>query len=246
MPFTYNYARPALTVDCVVFGLDGSDLKVLLIKRADEPFKGQWAIPGGFVNVGESTDDAARRELEEETGVRDVFLEQLRTFSEPMRDPRDHVISVAHYALVNLNEHPAKAGSDAREAEWFKIDELPKLAFDHDTIMATAIERLRGKISYQPIGFELLPPIFTLKRIQDLYETILGVELDDSNFRKKILATGVLREVRRKGVRVFGSRIGRPGMLYAFDRAKYEALKARGFNFEIREQLQRHHRQQKS
>lgn len=239
MSYTYEYPRPAVTVDCVIFGLDeSSTLKVLLIKRAHEPFRDQWALPGGFVDMDEPLETAALRELEEETGVKDLFIEQLFTFGDPDRDPRGRVISVAYYALVNLEEHPVRADSDARNVEWFDIEALPKLAFDHGKIMNTAIKRLRSKVRYEPIGFELLPEKFTLTQLQDLYETILGVKtpLNKRNFRTRILKMGVLKEVgKQQGV------AHRPAKLYTFDREqyrklaqeKYEDLLKRGVDFEI-------------
>src|SRR5262245_37447048 len=154
MAYTYQYPRPALTVDCVVFGFDEGDLKVLLIERGLEPFKGRWALPGGFVRVDETLNAAARRELEEEAGLRNVFLEQLYSFGAVERDPRERVVSVAYYALVKLSEHSAKASTDASNARWFPVCKVPKLAFDHADILQTALERLKGKVRYQPIGFE--------------------------------------------------------------------------------------------
>src|SRR5438876_559217 len=192
MPYTYKYPRPALTVDCVVFGYDEGELKVLLIQRGLEPFKGRWALPGGFVRVDETLDKAARRELDEETGLKDVFLEQLYTFGAVDRDPRERVVSVAYYALVKLSDHRAKAATDAASAEWFPISKVPKLAFDHADILATALTRLKGKVRYQPIGFELLPPKFTLSQLQHLYEAVLGSELDKRTFRKNVLSFGLL------------------------------------------------------
>jgi 8-oxo-dGTP diphosphatase len=238
MPYTYEYPRPALTVDCVIFGLDKSQkLKVLLIQRANDPFKLQWALPGGFVDMDESLEKAALRELEEETSMKDVFIEQLYTFGQPKRDPRGRVVSIAYYALVNLEEHPVAPASDARNVGWFEIDQLPPLAFDHDTILSTAIARLRAKVRYQPIGFELLPEQFTLSQLQQLYQTILGVkELNKRNFRTKILKMGVLLEVgKQEGV------AHRPAKLYRFDKATYEKLVEeryddllkRGVDFEI-------------
>src|SRR6266702_283053 len=162
MSYSYQYPRAALTVDCVVFGYDDNDLKVLLIERGLEPFKGRWALPGGFVRVDETLDEAARRELVEETGLANVFLEQLYTFGAVDRDPRERVVSVAYYALVTLAEHKTKAATDAADARWFPISKVPRLAFDHADILATALTRLKGKGRYQPIGFELLPPKFTL------------------------------------------------------------------------------------
>ena len=161
MSYTYKYPRPALTADCVVFGLDDENLKVLLIQRDNEPFEGKWALPGGFAQVGEPVEKTALRELEEETNLKNVFLEQLYTFSAPDRDPREHVVTVAFLALVNLVEHEVHASSDARGAAWFDVDDVPSLAFDHNEILRVAYERLQGKIRYQPIGFELLPSKFT-------------------------------------------------------------------------------------
>src|SRR3974377_2098477 len=158
MVYSYQYPRAALTVDCVVFGFDEGDLKVLLIERGLEPFKGRWALPGGFVRVDETLDAAARRELHEEAGLADVFLEQLYTFGAVDRDPRERGVRVAYYALVKLAEHEARAATDAANARWFPLSKVPKLAFDHAEILETAVGRLKGKVRYQPIGFELLPP----------------------------------------------------------------------------------------
>ena len=229
MSFTYEYARPALTTDCVVFGLDEEDLKVLLIKRGLEPFKGEWALPGGFIRVGESVDNCAKRELEEETGLKNVYLEQLASFGEPSRDPREHIITVAYVALVNLVDHPPKADTDADQAAWFSLQDLPKLAFDHESILETAQDRLKGKVRYQPIGFELLPEKFTLTELQKLYERILGVTIDKRNFRKKAQKLGVLEETDeiQQDVR------HRAARLYRFDRKAYEELTKQGINFEL-------------
>lgn len=228
MAHTYEFPRPALTVDCVVFGFDGTGLQVLLIKRGIEPFLGAWALPGGFVRMEEDLEDAARRELEEETSLRDVFLEQLRTFGTPGRDPRGRVVSVAWYALVRPDQHPAKGDTDASEAAWFPIGELPGLAFDHDEILAAALERLRGKIRYQPVGFELLPRHFTLTQIQALYEAILDRPIDKRNFRKKLLAFDFLTPLDE-----FTSGAHRPARLHRFDRSKYDAAAKRGFLFDL-------------
>src|SRR4029453_6600095 len=157
MAHTYQYPRAALTVDCVVFGFDEGELKVLLIERGLEPFKDKWALPGGFVRVEETLDDAARRELAEEAGLTNVFLEQLYTFGAVNRDPRERVVSVAHYALVKLAEHPATGATAASDAAWFPGARRPALAFDHAEILQTALRRLGGKVRYEPIGFELLP-----------------------------------------------------------------------------------------
>jgi 8-oxo-dGTP diphosphatase len=229
VPYTYDYPRPALTVDCVVFGFDGGDLKVLLIRRDLPPHKGKWALPGGFVGENEAIDDAARRELEEETGLAKVFLEQLYTFGDPGRDPRGHTVSVAHFALVKLADHEARAASDASDAEWFPAADPPPLAFDHARILEVALERLRGKVRYQPIGFELLPRKFTLSELQRLYEAALGHPLDKRNFRKKILGMGLLEELDETQ-RAVAHRAAR---LYRFDSAAYKRLVRQGFNFEI-------------
>jgi 8-oxo-dGTP diphosphatase len=229
MSFTYDHPRPALTVDCVVFGLDDEDLKVLLIKRDLEPFRGRWALPGGFVHVDESLDDAARRELREETGVARVYLEQLYTFGDVDRDPRGRVVSVAYYALVKLSDHRVLAATDAREAGWFAVWDAPSLAFDHEAILQTALARLKGKVRYQPIGFELLPAKFTLSRLQRVYERILERELDKRNFRKKILSMGFLEELDEVEQDV----AHRAARLYRFDRKTYHRLEKEGFNFEI-------------
>ncbi|WP_163866025.1 NUDIX hydrolase [Myxococcus eversor] len=229
MSYTYEYPRPSLTVDCVVFGLDDDDLKVLLIQRGVEPFEGRWALPGGFVKMDESLEAAARRELEEESGLRPGHLEQLFTFGEPDRDPRGRVITVAYFALVKLSAHSLRAATDAREAAWFSVWDTPKLAFDHADILNTALQRLKGKVRYQPIGFELLPPKFTLTQLQRLYEVVLERELDKRNFRKKILAMDLLEELDEVEQDVSH----RAARLYRFDHKKYRQLEKAGFNFEL-------------
>ena len=229
MKFSYEYPRAALTVDCVVFGIDEGELNVLLIERALNPFKGQWALPGGFVRVDEPLEDAARRELAEEAGLKNVFLEQLYTFGAVNRDPRERVVSVAYYALVKLLDHKAAAATDAASAKWFAVSKVPKLAFDHAEILAAALARLKGKVRYEPIGFELLPPKFTLSELQHLYEAVLETALDKRNFRKKVLSFDLL--VPLKETRMAGRH--RPAQLFSFNADKYEKLKKRGFNFEL-------------
>jgi len=213
----------------VVFGLDERELKVMLIQRALAPFEGKWALPGGFVRLDETVAEAARRELEEETGLRDVFLEQLYTFSAVDRDPRERVVSVAHYALVNLRDHSVHAATDASAAAWFGVHDVPTLAFDHAEILQTALERLRGKLRYQPIGFELLPKKFTLSQLQRLYELVLERELDKRNFRKRVLAMDLLVELDEVEQDV----AHRAARLYRFDERKYKRLLKQGFNFEL-------------
>ncbi len=227
MSHHYEYARPALTTDCVVFGLDEQDLKVLLIQRDIEPFEGHWALPGGFIRVGESVDACARRELKEETGLRDIFLEQLYSFGAPDRDPREHVVTIAYYALVNLIDHAPEAATDARNAAWFGLDDLPSLAFDHQTIFETALARLKGKVRYQPIGFELLPEKFTLTQLQQLYEIILETPIDKRNFRKKVIKLGILIETDEVEQDV----AHRAARLYRFDQQHYQQLIKQGINF---------------
>ena len=220
MPHSYEYPRPALTTDCIIFGLDEDDVKVLLIKRGLAPFKGQWALPGGFLRPGENPDQCARRELAEETDLENIYLEQLYTFGEPSRDPREHVVTIAYFALVNLLEHPPTANTDADDAAWFPFDEVPKLAFDHDKILTTARQRLTAKLRYTPAAFELLPEKFTLPELQNLFERILATSLDKRNFRKKLLKLGILietDEVQQDPAR-------RAARLYLFDRAAYDDL----------------------
>lgn len=228
MPHCYKYPRAALAVDCVVFGFDEGELKVLLIRRGLKPFEGRWALPGGFVQVAETLDDAARRELAEETGLTGVFLEQLYTFGEVNRDPRERVVSVAYYALVKLADMRTRAATDAADARWFPVASPPRLAFDHAVILDTALTRLRGKLRWQPVGFELLPSRFTLSQLQHLYEAVLGATLDKRNFRKKVTSLNLLIPLKEKS-----EGPGRPAQLFRFDPAKYERLKNRGFYFEI-------------
>jgi 8-oxo-dGTP diphosphatase len=229
MPYTYEHPRPGLAVDCVVFGFDEGDLKLLLVERAIPPFRGRWALPGGFVRMDETVDEAARRELWEETGLADVFLEQLYTFGAVDRHPKDRVVSVAHYALVKLAGRRTRPATDVRAATWFPAADLPPLAFDHGQILRVGLERLRGKVRYVPIGFELLPPKFTLSELQHLYEAILGRPLDKRNFRKKLLAMDLVDalEETQQGVR------HRAARLYSFNPAKYRRLVKQGFNFEL-------------
>jgi 8-oxo-dGTP diphosphatase len=229
MAVTYEFPRPALTVDCVVFGFDDAELKVLLIQRALPPFAGAWALPGGFVRLTETLENAARRELAEETGLRQVFLEQLYTFGAVDRDPRERVVSVAYYALVPLSAQTIHAASDARNAAWFAVADLPSLAFDHERIVAAAVTRIKGKVRYQPVGFELLPEKFTLSQLQNLYEAILERSLDKRNFRKKILGMDLLVETDEIQQDVSH----RAARLYRFDERKYRRLVKKGFNFEI-------------
>ena len=194
MAYTYEYPHPAVTTDIVIFTIRQDELKVLLINRGLPPYQGMWALPGGFVNLGESLEEGARRELEEETGVADVYLEQLYTFGEPDRDPRERVITVAWYALVPTDEIDIKAGSDAEGVSWIGMQDLPELAFDHRDILDMAYERLSAKLDYSTIAFQFMPRDFTLSELQHVYEVILREPMDKRNFRKRILGLDLIEE----------------------------------------------------
>jgi 8-oxo-dGTP diphosphatase len=199
-----------ITVDIVLFTILERQLHVLLIRRLAEPFRGSYALPGGFVLENESVDEAAHRELQEETGVEKVFLEQLYTFGEPNRDPRGRVITVAYYALV-ANSHILRSGTDAADAAWFSLDKLPPVAFDHQSIIEYAQQRLRNKLDYSNVGFELLPEKFTLTELQLVHEAVLGASLDKRNFRRKILQQGIVEPSKE------WQKTGRkPAQLYRF------------------------------
>jgi 8-oxo-dGTP diphosphatase len=214
------------TVDIVIFTVRDRTLQVLLVKRGIPPFKGQHAIPGGFIHEGESLEAAALRELYEEAGVRNVFLEQLYSFGDPQRDPRGRVITVAYYALIASDKFSLVAGSDAVEAGWFPLSNLPLLAFDHRHILDYAVERLRNKLEYTTVGFELLPEKFTLSQLQAVYEAILGRPLDKRNFRRKIALLGILKPLRE------WQHTGRkPAQLFRFAASRFEKLKDKGILF---------------
>ncbi len=218
-----------LTVDAAVFGYEEGNISVLLIRRKYDPFKGQWAIPGGFVQDNESLEDAVERELYEETGIKINYLEQLYSFGKPDRDPRGRVVSISYFGLVRPNTFKIIASTDAEEVAWFSIHELPKLAFDHKEILKIAIERLQGKITYEPIGFELLDKKFPFSDLEKLYTTLLGRDIDRRNFRKKIMGLNVLDELDEKVSK--GS--GRPANLFRFNQKRYFQLKKEGIIFEI-------------
>lgn len=208
--YQYDYPHPAVTTDIVIFTIRDGRLKLLLIRRGGEPFKGKWALPGGFVGIDEGLEDGARRELEEETGVSGVYLEQLYSFGAPDRDPRERVITVAYYALIPSDRLEIRAATDAEAVGWFALDELPELAFDHAKIVAMAHERLAAKLDYSTIAFQFMPPRFTLSELQRVYEVILDEEIDKRNFRKWVLALEQIEETgekRREGAH-------RPAMLY--------------------------------
>lgn len=214
-----------VAVDIVIFTIQEGALKVLLVKRRIPPFKDQLAIPGGFVLPEEDLDRAALRELREETGVTDLYLEQLYSFGDPRRDPRGRIISIAYFALISADQQ-LKAGSDAAEARWWPVHSVSSLAFDHAKILACAIERLRNKLEYTTVGFQLLPAKFTLGELQSVYEAILEKKLDKRNFRRKIAELKILKPLKE-----YRSDIGRPAQLFQFVAARFEKLKDKGIVF---------------
>ncbi|MEJ5960656.1 NUDIX hydrolase [Pedobacter immunditicola] len=217
------------SIDCVVFGFDEGELKILLIERNEEPFKDWCALPGNIVDPGESLDQSASRILKELTGLGDIFMEQFYTFGDVDRHPQGRVISIAYYAMLRLGGEKAvkPISSYAKKAFWKNINDLPKLAFDHQQIFEKGLEKIKRRIKHQPIAFELLPEKFTLTQLQNVYELILGKKLDKRNFRKKMLSFGVLKELdeKQKGVSF------RAAMLYKFDRRKYAKLFGKEISF---------------
>jgi len=219
-----------ITVDAIVFGYNKErEVSILLIKRKYDPFKGCWALPGGFVLEGESLEAAVERELQEETGVHINYLEQLYTFGNPARDPRGRVVSVAYFGLVRPDAFKLNATTDAEEAQWFNIEDLPAIAFDHKEVLDLAIARLRGKITYEPIGFELLGEKFPFSDLEKLYSSLLGRAVDRRNFRKKMLSLNVLDELDEK----VAKSTGRPANLFRFNKERYFQLKEEGIIFDI-------------
>jgi len=227
-----NPSRIKIAVDAIVFGYSKQDgISVLLIQRKYEPFKNSWAIPGGFVLENESLEEAVERELLEETGIKVNYLEQLYTFGDPNRDPRQHIISVAYFGLVKSSQFQRlKASTDAADAKWFNIRRLPALAFDHKQILQKAIERLRAKVRYQPIGFELLDKKFPFSDLEKLYTALLDKEINRRNFSKKILSFGFIEET---GEKQKGKGKGRPSNMFQFNQRRYSELMKEGIHFEI-------------
>lgn len=227
LKYCYKYPHPSVTTDCVIFGFDGTKLSVLLVKRGVEPYKGRWAFPGGFMNMDESAEEGALRELQEETGLKGAYIRQFHTFTAPERDPRERVITIAYYALVRMQE--VAGGDDADDARWFTLDEVPQLAFDHDQILRKAQKALRQQIHFEPIGFELLPEAFTIKELQNLYEAILDVHFDRRNFYNKMKRLEMLDATNEK---VNPSK-QKEAILFRFNKAKYNELKQKGFRLEF-------------
>ena len=231
LPWHYKYEHMAVTNDCVIFTYENWKLKVLLVRRGGNPFKGSWAFPGGFLNNDETAEQGALRELQQETSLTPSSpIVQIGIFSDPLRDPRERVLTIAWYALVKPSE--VVGGDDASEARWFPIDELPPLAFDHQKIFETAMERLRRDIYFQPVGFDLLDDEFTIPDLQRLYETILGTKFDRRNFQRKLCASGVISKISTKETTRDGKtskrRPGRSGILFRFNREQYMENKEEG------------------
>lgn len=226
-----EYFKSAFTVDNVIFGFDEGDLKVLLIKRGEEPYHGKWGLPGYFVYPNEDLDTAAKRVLEQLTGLRNVFLEQVKTFGTVNRHPFGRVITVAYFSLIKISHYTLQPSSIARKAKWHSVAAVEDLAFDHNDILNACFNRLKWLVRSRPVGFELLPPKFTLTELQHLYEAILETKLDKRNFRKKILTMDLLVDLEetQEGV------AHRPARLYQFDRNRYEQLLAEGLSFELKE-----------
>lgn len=218
--YEYKYPHPAITTDAVVFGFDGRALHILLVERGAEPYKGCWALPGGFMKIDETVEQCARRELKEETGISNVYLEQFHTFSNVGRDPRERVVTVAFVALVRKSDFRLLAGDDAARAGWFGMDELPPLAFDHDDIISMAREHLRRVLRDRPIAFKLLDETFSMSELQRLYEAINGRTYDRRNFYKKMTSTGFLQNEATENC--IGSTGTRASQLYSFDETAFE------------------------
>ena len=227
LQYHYKYPHPSVTTDCVIFGFDGIQLKVLLVQRGVEPFKGRWAFPGGFLNIQESAEEGALRELKEETGLEGALVRQFHTFTAPDRDPRERVISIAFYALVRLQE--VRGGDDAADARWFRLDEVPQLAFDHDQILRKAEQALRQQIHFEPVGFELLPETFTLHELKNLYESILGISFDKRNFIRKMKRFGLVEQLEE----TVNPSLRKEAYLFRFNQEKYQELKQKGYKLEF-------------
>ncbi|MEO1261857.1 MAG: NUDIX domain-containing protein [Bacteroidota bacterium] len=228
-----NFFKSAFSVDNIIFGFDEGDLKVLLIKRGADPFKGQWALPGDLVYPNENLETAANRVLFELTGLQKVYLEQVYTFGAVDRHPLGRVITIAYFSLVKISDFVITPSSFAQKAKWHTVEkaQVETLAFDHNDILNTCFNTLKTRVRFRPVGFELLPPKFTLTELQHLYEAILRTKLDKRNFRKKILSMHLLIDLNemQEGVP------HRPAKLYSFDKERYFKFEAEGFSFELKE-----------
>lgn len=227
--YTYKYPRPAITVDNVMLGYADGALKILLVHRTNEPYSGKWALPGGFLHEGESLSDCSVRILKEKVGLENPFMEQLYTFGAPDRDPREHIVSVTYFILINHFPVVENISEKVDQVAWFLWNELPDLAFDHAAIIRVALDRIRAKIRYSPLAFELLPEKFTLSQLQTLFEVILHQTMDRRNFRKKLLSMDILNELEETTTK----KVGKPAVLYAFDQKKYDALLQQQIYFEL-------------
>lgn len=217
--YTYKYPHPAVTTDCIVFGFDGTKLNLLLINRGIEPYKGSWALPGGFMKIDETAEQGALRELQKETGVKDIYIEQMQAFTAVDRDPRERVMTIAFMAFVRQEKYEVIAGDDAAKAQWFPVKSLPQLAFDHKEIITLALDKLRWKMTYEPLAFRLLNKTFTISQLQTIYEVVFDKRFDRRNFHKKLTSLGYIipTDEQQKA-------IGRPSTLYTFDERKYREV----------------------
>ena len=222
--FTYS-----ISVDCVIFGYDSTDLKVLLIKRGEKPFLDYWALPGDLIRPKESIDDSVKRVMKDLTGLSDVYMDQVKTFGDVGRHPLGRVFTIAYYSLIKIDDYTLDPSSFAKEAKWHPINNIGELAFDHNKVFATCKEKLKESVRQKPVGFELLPEKFTLSQLQNLYETILQKHFDKRNFRKKIISMEILKDSGEMQKSVSH----RPAKLFTFNQSNYQNLKDTGFNFEI-------------
>lgn len=219
LKYHYKYPHPSVTADCVIFGFDRREMKILLIQRGGEPHKGKWAFPGGFLNMDESAEQGALRELEEETGMKNAYIRQFHAFSAPERDPRERVITIAYYALVRIQE--VKGGDDAADARWFALDEIPELAFDHEEMLRTALKEMRKQLHFEPIGRGLLPEKFTAGEIARVYECMCGCRVDGEKLCREMKEIGLITKVG-------GRESNNEDILYSFNDESYDELTSKG------------------
>ncbi len=227
--YQYDHPRAGIAVDCVIFGFYNDSLKLLLIDRSKNIIETYMALPGGFLRENETAENCAKRILIEKTGLKNIFTEQLYTFTEINRDPRERIVSIAYFALIDRKQYESVTEQDSIKANWVELTKVPRLAFDHNKIVKMAAERLKGKVRYQPIGFELLEEKFTLSQLQKLYEAILGIPIDKRNFRKKLLKMNLLDALDDKQKNV----AHKAARFYRFNEKSYKQLTKTGFNFEV-------------